>query len=163
MCHNFVFTLESNKIHSLSICLSVHPCQVCLPPIYLLAFFPCLIFVLVFLYLLPNMCGQIWWIFATLATFVGLFSTLQNFEPTWSPYLANFHCCKWPNIEKITSSHLVALKSTLNPVAFTLNSQFYFSLLFSCSLKASKHFFRCLTTLFSFFLLYSLSLLFLSV
>ena len=43
--------------------------------------------------------------------FNGLFLIWQNAEPTLANllhYWANFHCCKWPNLEKY-SNHLVTL------------------------------------------------------
>ena len=48
----------------------------------------------------------------SLATFWGFFITCQNFEPILANYSANFHCCKWPNIEQII--HLVSLHPTLS-------------------------------------------------
>ena len=57
------------------------------------------------------MCDQIWRNFTTLAIFQKSWSILyrlfiveQNFEPTLTNllcYLANFHCCKLPNIEQL--------------------------------------------------------------
>ena len=59
----------------------------------------------------------------------GLSSVWQNFEPTSAMilcYWVNFHCCKWPNIEKILD-HLVTLvvsffKPPLPPLWLLLGS-----------------------------------------
>ena len=43
--------------------------------------------------------------------FDGIFNIWQNFESTLH-YWVNFHCCKWPNIKKL-SGHLVTMMPKL--------------------------------------------------
>ena len=54
-----------------------------------------------------------------LQIFQGLFSVCQNSQPTLARVffcLANFHCCKWPNVRKY-DCHLVTLLLSLSPSA----------------------------------------------
>ena len=51
--------------------------------------------------LVYSQCEHIWGNLATLANFRSLLQTFGGIRQNIEPTLANFHCCKWSNIEKI--------------------------------------------------------------